>query len=158
MKFLATQPWSCLVFEKVACPRIGQTELLKPTQVYDVTVPSTFKSLDSWRDEFLIQASPRDPDNFPFVVLGNKVDLDSRTVSEKYFNPSIVQFGPTVFNWQVCLAVLFETFVGVPLSRHRCTPCPCRGVSHTLLPSDPYYLEKQLCNALLVRTTSVGLY
>ena len=24
---------------------------------YDVTVPSTFKSLDSWRDEFLIQAS-----------------------------------------------------------------------------------------------------
>ena len=25
--------------------------------VYDVTVPSTFKSLDSWRDEFLIQAS-----------------------------------------------------------------------------------------------------
>ena len=49
-------------------------------QVYDVTAPTTFKSLDSWRDEFLIQASPRDPDNFPFVVLGNKVDLDSRTV------------------------------------------------------------------------------
>ena len=40
---------------------------------YDVTAPNTFKSLDSWRDEFLIQASPRDPDNFPFVVLGNKV-------------------------------------------------------------------------------------
>jgi len=32
--------------------------------------------LDSWRDEFLIQASPRDPDNFPFVVLGNKVDVE----------------------------------------------------------------------------------
>jgi len=52
--------------------------------VYDTTSPSTFKSLDSWRDEFLIQASPRDPDNFPFVVLGNKVDLtDNRTVSTK---------------------------------------------------------------------------
>ena len=24
---------------------------------YDVTAPNTFKSLDSWRDEFLIQAS-----------------------------------------------------------------------------------------------------
>jgi Ras-related protein Rab-7A len=24
----------------------------------------------------LLQASPSDPDNFPFVVLGNKVDLD----------------------------------------------------------------------------------
>jgi len=30
----------------------------------------------------LIQASPRDPDNFPFVVLGNKVDLENRAVSE----------------------------------------------------------------------------
>ena len=48
---------------------------------YDVTAPTTFKSLDSWRDEFLIQASPRDPDNFPFVVLGNKVDLENRAVS-----------------------------------------------------------------------------
>ena len=41
--------------------------------VYDVTSPDSFKALDSWRDEFLIQASPRDPDHFPFVVLGNKV-------------------------------------------------------------------------------------
>ena len=27
--------------------------------VYDVTSPSSFKSLDAWRDEFLIQASPK---------------------------------------------------------------------------------------------------
>merc|ERR1712147_378899 len=52
--------------------------------VYDVTAPTTFKNLESWRDEFLIQASPRDPENFPFVVIGNKVDLaDSRTVTTK---------------------------------------------------------------------------
>jgi len=50
--------------------------------VFDVSAPTSFKSLDSWRDEFLIQASPRDPDNFPFVVLGNKVDLESRAVSK----------------------------------------------------------------------------
>ena len=49
--------------------------------VFDVTMPNTFKNLDSWRDEFLIQASPRDPENFPFVVLGNKIDLESRAVS-----------------------------------------------------------------------------
>ena len=30
-----------------------------------------------------MQASPRDPDNFPFVVLGNKIDLDNRAVSTK---------------------------------------------------------------------------
>jgi Ras-related protein Rab-7A len=47
---------------------------------FDVTNPKSFEALDSWRDEFLIQASPRDPDNFPFVLLGNKVDLDETKV------------------------------------------------------------------------------
>ncbi|RZC40079.1 Ras, Miro, Arf, MMR HSR1, and/or Gtr1 RagA domain containing protein [Asbolus verrucosus] len=51
--------------------------------VFDVTAPNTFKSLDSWRDEFLIQASPREPENFPFVLLGNKVDLEPRAISSK---------------------------------------------------------------------------
>lgn len=51
--------------------------------VFDVNVAKTFENLDSWRDEFLIQASPRDPDNFPFIVIGNKVDLENRVVSQK---------------------------------------------------------------------------
>ncbi|KAF8567099.1 hypothetical protein P879_06941 [Paragonimus westermani] len=51
--------------------------------VYDVTMPNTFKTLDSWRDEFLIQASPRDPENFPFVVIGNKCDLPNRAIAER---------------------------------------------------------------------------
>lgn len=61
--------------------------------------------MDSWRDEFLIvsvrldddvyqntkktlvliypfqQAGPRDPENFPFVLIGNKIDLENRAVS-----------------------------------------------------------------------------
>ncbi|KVI10722.1 Small GTPase superfamily [Cynara cardunculus var. scolymus] len=41
--------------------------------VYDVNVQKSFDSLNNWREEFLIQASPSDPENFPFVVLGNKV-------------------------------------------------------------------------------------
>jgi Ras-related protein Rab-7A len=44
--------------------------------VYDVNSAKSFETLDSWRDEFLIQASPHDPDNFPFVVLGNKIDVE----------------------------------------------------------------------------------
>ena len=51
--------------------------------VFDVVQPKTFDNLDSWRDEFLIQAGPRDPDNFPFVVLGNKIDVASRVVAQK---------------------------------------------------------------------------
>lgn len=49
--------------------------------VFDVNNLQSFKSLDSWRDEFLIQASPRDPDSFPFVVLGNKIDMETRSVT-----------------------------------------------------------------------------
>ncbi|XP_069037238.1 ras-related protein rab7-like [Lepisosteus oculatus] len=51
--------------------------------VFDVTKPESFKKLDSLRDEFLIEASPRDPENFPFVVLGNKIDLENRQVTTK---------------------------------------------------------------------------
>merc|ERR1711892_396236 len=35
--------------------------------VFDVNQSKTFDTLDSWRDEFLIQASPRDPENFPLL-------------------------------------------------------------------------------------------
>lgn len=49
--------------------------------MFDVTAGNSFKNLDSWRDEFLIQASPRDPEHFPFVVLGNKIDQENRQVN-----------------------------------------------------------------------------
>ncbi|CAN1317559.1 Ras-related protein Rab7 [Linum perenne] len=45
--------------------------------VYDVNVMKSFDNLNNWREEFLLQASPPDPENFPFVVLGNKVDIDN---------------------------------------------------------------------------------
>ncbi|XP_056848979.1 ras-related protein RABG3e-like, partial [Raphanus sativus] len=54
--------------------------------VYDVNFAKSFEDLNNWREEFLIQASPSDPENFPFVVIGNKIDVDggnSRVVSEK---------------------------------------------------------------------------
>ncbi|PPS06747.1 hypothetical protein GOBAR_AA13897 [Gossypium barbadense] len=54
--------------------------------VYDVNVMKSFDSLDNWHDEFLKQANPTDPRTFPFMLLGNKIDIDggnSRVVSEK---------------------------------------------------------------------------
>ncbi|KAI8977221.1 rab small monomeric GTPase [Mycotypha africana] len=53
--------------------------------VYDVNNNKSYESLSQWHDEFLVQASPRDPENFPFVVLGNKIDVDEskRMVSQK---------------------------------------------------------------------------
>ncbi|KAI9890100.1 MAG: Rab GTPase ypt7 [Vezdaea aestivalis] len=53
--------------------------------VYDVNNSKSFDTLDGWRDEFLIQASPRDTESFPFVVLGNKIDVEDskRMISQK---------------------------------------------------------------------------
>ncbi|KAJ2719132.1 Ras- protein Rab-7A [Coemansia sp. Benny D115] len=51
---------------------------------FDVTNPRSFENLESWRDEFLIQVGPRDPESFPFVVVGNKIDIEGkRAVSQK---------------------------------------------------------------------------
>ena len=63
--------------------------------VFDVNNSKSFDALDSWRDEFLIQASPRDPDNFPFVVLGNKIDVEDskRVVCGIAFFPSRLSCG-----------------------------------------------------------------
>ncbi|AOW07433.1 small GTPase superfamily [Yarrowia lipolytica] len=53
--------------------------------VYDVNNSKSFDALTLWRDEFLLLANPRDPENFPFVVIGNKVDVEEskRAVSAK---------------------------------------------------------------------------
>ncbi|OEL32661.1 Ras-related protein Rab7 [Dichanthelium oligosanthes] len=54
--------------------------------VYDVNSNRSFDTLNTWHDEFLNQASPSDPKTFPFILLGNKIDVDggkSRVVSEK---------------------------------------------------------------------------
>ncbi|KAF3320241.1 Ras-related protein Rab7 [Carex littledalei] len=54
--------------------------------VYDVNDKSSFDSLDSWRKRLLDQNWDIDRTKFPFILLGNKIDIDggnSRSVSEK---------------------------------------------------------------------------
>ncbi|EEF30203.1 ras-related protein Rab7 isoform X2 [Ricinus communis] len=54
--------------------------------VYDVNVQKSFETLNNWHEEFIKQADPIYPDAFPFILLGNKIDIDggnSRVVSEK---------------------------------------------------------------------------
>jgi Ras-related protein Rab-7A len=45
--------------------------------VFDVTEPGSFAKLDQWRDEFIRSADIRDPAEFPFLLLGNKADVDA---------------------------------------------------------------------------------
>ncbi|TPX42219.1 hypothetical protein SeMB42_g05226 [Synchytrium endobioticum] len=52
--------------------------------VYDVTDPSSLSRLQMWIAEFVKQADITDPGHFPFIILGNKVDLETdRRVSRR---------------------------------------------------------------------------
>ncbi len=42
--------------------------------VYDITNAKSFENLALWRQDFLVKANPKDPENFPFFVFGNKAD------------------------------------------------------------------------------------
>ena len=43
--------------------------------VFDLTVKDSFTNIDNWRKEFLSALGPKDPDTFPFVLVGNKSDM-----------------------------------------------------------------------------------
>ena len=42
--------------------------------VFDVTNPKSFENLEIWKNDFLVKANPKDQENFPFFVFGNKID------------------------------------------------------------------------------------
>lgn len=43
---------------------------------YDVTNEKSLNSLALWKDEFLIQLNVSNPQDFPFIIIGNKIDVD----------------------------------------------------------------------------------
>jgi len=45
--------------------------------VFDITDLKTFENIDNWRTEFITQLNPKDPENFPFVLIGNKCDKEN---------------------------------------------------------------------------------
>jgi Ras-related protein Rab-7A len=54
--------------------------------VFDLTNMLSFRNLENWIDEFLLISHPRDPDSYPFIIIGNKSDLindSNRTITHK---------------------------------------------------------------------------
>ena len=49
--------------------------------VFDLTNSITFGNIGNWKDEFLLCCNPSDPDKFPFVLLGNKADMENRVIT-----------------------------------------------------------------------------
>jgi Ras-related protein Rab-7A len=50
---------------------------------FDLTKRKSFEMLDKWREGFIDHAGAQDPENFPFVVMGNKCDKQDRQVSQE---------------------------------------------------------------------------
>lgn len=70
---------------------------------------SSFEAVPKWREEFLNQAQPRDPDTFPFVLMGNKIDCAAaeRKVqpSQPFRSSPIHPSGPALSDPSACRAV-----------------------------------------------------
>ena len=67
--------------------QINNFSLFKNTDccvlVCDLTNEKSFEGLEKWRTEFLNKLAIKDPDNFPFVLIGNKCDKsDERKVQD----------------------------------------------------------------------------
>lgn len=45
--------------------------------VYDITSSSSFNGVSKWKEEFLLHANATNPESFPFVLIGNKSDMES---------------------------------------------------------------------------------
>jgi Ras-related protein Rab-7A len=43
--------------------------------VYDITNPQSFENLANWKQTFLSKGMMTMPDTFPFIVVGNKLDM-----------------------------------------------------------------------------------
>jgi len=48
--------------------------------VFDVTVESSFNRLGEWKEAFITQAALKDSTNYPFLIIGNKIDDEKNRV------------------------------------------------------------------------------
>jgi len=51
--------------------------------VYDATNKGTFQKIQEWKDNFLDQCGTENPDKFPFLLLGNKIDQEDSIMVNK---------------------------------------------------------------------------
>jgi Ras-related protein Rab-7A len=55
--------------------------------VYDITSAKSFENLTQWHTDFISKAGPKDAQNFPFFLFGNKCDrVEDRKVSQDTVN------------------------------------------------------------------------
>jgi len=66
--------------------------------VYDITNRASLDNIENWRNSFLQKSMVVSPDSFPFMVIGNKSDLeaDKRAVSVEQAQKFVNELGPDI--------------------------------------------------------------
>ena len=65
--------------------------------MYDITNKQSLDNIENWKDQFIQKSMVVQPDNFPFMVIGNKSDLeDSRVVSKEQAQRVVNELGPDI--------------------------------------------------------------
>uniref|UniRef100_A0ACB8F5H0 Ras- protein Rab-7b n=2 Tax=Sphaerodactylus townsendi TaxID=933632 RepID=A0ACB8F5H0_9SAUR len=106
---------------------------------FDVTDKDSFESLNYWRKDFLQKVTPTEQ-NFPMVVLGNKIDLKKREVSKEEATLWCVKKNIAYFEVSakddINVVQAFETLSKQALSRYRGTIESYLTDSIKLIPED----------------------
>lgn len=56
--------------------------------------------MEGWIEEFIKQGCPRDPGSFPFVLVGNKVDLEEEREVDSQSVRELLQRHPNIQHYQ----------------------------------------------------------
>ena len=65
--------------------------------MYDITNKQSLNNIENWKEQFIQKSMVVQPDNFPFMVIGNKSDLeDSRVVSKDQAQRVVDELGPNI--------------------------------------------------------------
>ncbi|KAM6217350.1 ras-related protein Rab-7b [Rhynchocyon petersi] len=89
---------------------------------FDVTDSDSFEALDTWRGDVLAKIVPME-ETYPMVVLGNKIDLNDRQVSQEVAQHWCKEKGITYFEVSakndINVVQAFEMLASQALSRYQ---------------------------------------
>jgi Ras-related protein Rab-7A len=70
--------------------------------VFDTTSAKSFENIETWKNDFIAKANPKDPKEFPFFLVGNKIDkVDDRKVII-YILKSLLTLGISIKSRGIC--------------------------------------------------------
>lgn len=119
--------------------------------VHDASRPASLSSIDSWRSDFLLHASPLEPDSFPFIYLRNKSDLSQKDETRilekiaKQYNVSEKQVLSVSAKTGDNVSLAFCTAARIGLRRAQAAVAAVRG-HNTSIPSTVMLSQERTLN------------